>query len=156
MKLLYRCPKADSEKPQQVKYFAPLRKDGWPDGMCLLWEGPLLMYGVSAKGRRCLKFILLRNVSPYLGCLLHNIKQTTSPLSRWCVPCTSQAVEKPQKQILPWHVHVSTVKSEGSSKCAPGLLHLLPCVPFPQQVRRGRFVHRSCHPLVPACGHGQN
>lgn len=73
----------------------PLRKDVWPAGMCLLWEGPLLIHGTSAKGRRCLKFIILRNVSPYLGCLLHNTKQKISPLSRWCVPCTSQAVAFP-------------------------------------------------------------
>lgn len=130
----------------------PLRKAGWHAGICLLWEGPPLMYEASGKGRRCLKFILLRNVSPCLSCLLHNTGQKTSYLSRWCVPCISQAVAFHCLK----HCHVSSVKTEGSSKCAPGLRRLLPCVPFPQEVRTDRFVHRSCHLLVPGCGHGQS
>lgn len=53
------------------------------------------MYEASGKGRRCLKFILLRSLSPYLSCLLHNTEQKTSCLSRWCVPCKSQAMAFP-------------------------------------------------------------
>lgn len=137
------------------KTCVPLRKEGWHAGMCLLWEGPLLLYGASAKGGRCLKFILLRNISPYFSCLLHNTKQKTSSFLASCCLHKSGCGFS-MKQVLPWHVHVSSVKIEGGSKCAPGLLHLLPCVPFTQQVRRGRFVHGSCHSLVPGCGHGQS
>lgn len=88
----------------------PLRRDGWPAGMCLLWEEPLLMYGASAKGRGYLKFILLRNVSLYLGCLLHNTKQKTSPLSKGFVPCTSQAV------AFPWNRYFHSMSMFPQSK----------------------------------------
>ena len=75
----------------------PLRKDSF---LLAHWNVFIIratpLYGSSAKGRRCLKIIFLRNIRPYFSCLLCSTKQKTCSLSRQCAPCAHQAVALPR------------------------------------------------------------